>query len=197
MNFAIRNVKQYTAMQKMSQSIMKSAAKPQNSAAVSRFSGSAVSEDETLRRRALVDTFDPNSMTGQHIDPEKLELEKAKGERIREITEKLNMGKRLSQEEKDFLREHSPQLYEEVVKIEEEREKFRQELKGAKTPDEAEQLLIQKKTTIMSGSAKNSSPQMMLAAMEDEYKNFMGKGSDGEVEATGAAKTAAVLNALV
>jgi len=48
------------------------------------------------------------------------------------ITGKMKLGKRLSHDEKEYLRKHAPGLYAKAIKIEEEREEHRRALKIAK-----------------------------------------------------------------
>jgi len=56
------------------------------------------------------------------------------------ITNKIKFGKRLTHDEMEFLKIHNPDLYARAVKIEQEREEYRNALRSCKTKEEARNL---------------------------------------------------------
>jgi hypothetical protein len=109
-----------------------------------------------------------------------------KTKRIEDINNKMNSGRRLSHDEKEFLRIHAPDLYEKAVKIEKERDEFRRALSNCKTKEEAMRLKTLKcmelKTELeaMSCKFKGGEKQgdeefiiMRMMAIFDEFAEFI------------------------
>jgi len=67
-----------------------------------------------------------------------------KAKRVEDIKNKMKSGRRLSHDEKEFLRINAPDLYEKAMKIEKERDEFRRALEKCKTKEEASRLQAQK-----------------------------------------------------
>jgi hypothetical protein len=108
-----------------------------------------------------------------------------KAKRIGDIKNKMKSGKRLSFEEKEFLRIHAPDLYEKAMKIEKERDEFRKALEKCKTKEEAmrvqtsKALELQTEAQALSGDSKTGKDQgysefmaMRMMAIFDEYADF-------------------------
>ncbi|MBQ8904756.1 MAG: hypothetical protein IJY85_00120 [Ruminococcus sp.] len=63
---------------------------------------------------------------------------------LTEIRTKIDGGKKLTPDEMNYLRNHDPQTYQHVRKLEMETKQFERELKNCKTKDEVEKLRVQK-----------------------------------------------------
>lgn len=63
-----------------------------------------------------------------------------KSNAIQGIDAKLKSGKKLSPQEMDYLREHSPELYKKAVEVTREREAYERELKQCKTKEAVQKL---------------------------------------------------------
>ena len=69
------------------------------------------------------------------------ELEKARKEsKMSAITNLLRMGKRLTPEEKAYLRQHAPDLYHQAVSVEAERDAYKKALQSCRTKEAADRL---------------------------------------------------------
>jgi len=133
----------------------------------------------------------------QNWQKKKIELSAAKSEdskraddfiiakRIEDIKNKMKAGRRLSHDEKEFLRIHSPDLYEKAMKIERERDEFRRALANCKTKEEARRLQTSKAlelqaeaqasaANLKNGNGKDESEfiAMRMMAIFDEYADF-------------------------
>jgi len=108
-----------------------------------------------------------------------------KAKRVEEIKNKMKSGKRLSFEEKEFLRVNAPDLYEKAMKIEKERDEFRRALEKCKTKEEAQRLQaakaleLQTEAQAMSCKLKDGKERdenefmaMRMMAIFDEYADF-------------------------
>jgi len=108
-----------------------------------------------------------------------------KAKRIGDIKNKMKSGKRLSFEEKEFLRVNAPDLYEKAIKIEKERDEFRRALEKCKTKEEAmrvqtsKTLELQTEAQAMSCKFKDGQERdesefiaMRMMAIFDEYADF-------------------------
>jgi hypothetical protein len=109
-----------------------------------------------------------------------------KSKRLGDITNKMKSGKRLSHDEKEFLRIHAPDLYEKAMKIEKERDEFRRALANCKTKEEvarlkaAKSIELQAEAQAMSGKTKETKDQgysefiaMRMMAISDEFADFV------------------------
>jgi len=109
-----------------------------------------------------------------------------KGAAIKALESKMMGGKKLTPEELEYLREHHPELYEKAVKIEREREAYRQELEKAKSKEEvrkiherkAQEFLAEAKAiegSNLSKEQKKGALEFLMMRMNgvfDEYNNF-------------------------
>ena len=81
--------------------------------------------------------FEHVSVAGLKIKSRKEIDENTKGEIFKQINFKMMCGKRLSHEEKEFLKQHFPDTYEKAIRIEKEREEYRKALRSCKTKEAA------------------------------------------------------------
>ncbi len=109
--------------------------------------------------------------------------------RLNSIVGKLRIGQRLSIEELSWLRQNSPALYAKAVRIEQERTGFRKQLERCSTKEEArrahenktQQLVCEGaeigKSGMSSGDKLDAMDtlQMRMAAVDDEYRSFLGR----------------------
>jgi hypothetical protein len=109
-----------------------------------------------------------------------------KAKRLEDIKNKMKSGRRLSYNEKEFLRIHAPNLYEKAMKIEKERDEFRRALANCKTKEEVRRLQTSKflelkiEAQAMSGNSKDEKKQgdlefiaMRMMAIFDEFADFV------------------------
>ncbi len=109
-----------------------------------------------------------------------------KTKRIEDIKNKMKSGRRLSFDEKEFLRVHDPALYEKAIKIEKERDEFRRALANCKTKEEAMRLKTSKSLELRTeaqamsckfkdGQEKDDSEfiAMRMMAIFDEFADFV------------------------
>ncbi len=109
-----------------------------------------------------------------------------KTKKIEDIKNKMKSGKRLSHDEKEFLRINDPALYEKAIKIEKERDEFRRALANCKTKEEAMRLKTSKslelKTEADAMSVKSKDGKelgdldfiaMRMMAIFDEFADFV------------------------
>lgn len=61
---------------------------------------------------------------------------------LRKIHQKLDVGGKLTQKERDYLQDHDPEAYRELVNQEREQRAYEQALRRCKTQEEAQQLQI-------------------------------------------------------
>jgi len=95
--------------------------------------------------------------------------------RLEGVINKMKFGRRLSYDEKAFLKLQEPELYEKAIKIEEERAEFRRELSNCKTKQEVLQARSARATNLRTEARNNGdakSMTMRLMAMLDEFSDF-------------------------
>ena len=66
--------------------------------------------------------------------------EDADNEKLQKITDKVNVGAKLTDEEMEYLKEKNPQLYEKLRQIEKEQKAYEDALRHCKSKDEAQRL---------------------------------------------------------
>jgi hypothetical protein len=97
----------------------------------------------------------------------------AKTERIKH---KLLLGKKLSAEDMDWLREHAPDLYDKAKQVAREREHYKSELRRCRTKEDVERL-ERRMALSLTSTADKKDPEfavMRLAGCHDEYKEYKG-----------------------
>ena len=113
--------------------------------------------------------------------------EEADNEKLQAITNKVNVGMKLTDKEMDYLREKNPQLYEKLRQIEKEQKDYEDALRRCKTKDEAQRLHLARMGEAMQ-AAKNGdgtaayrmnrmSESMTAFSETGEYKSL---GSEAE-----------------
>jgi hypothetical protein len=98
--------------------------------------------------------------------------EETKANMLKLITDKMTFGKRLTRDEMDFLRKHSPEMYSRAVRAENEREEYRQALRNCKTKEQALHLHI---VTVMQPDKDNK------LALFDEFFEFANSKEFGDL----------------
>ena len=84
--------------------------------------------------------------------------------KLQKIKNKLRAGARLTGEEKEFLREHAPELYRKVIALERERAAYDEQLRAAKTREDAENIRMSK-MAMSAGSAKEENTEFDMIRM--------------------------------
>ncbi|MCI9163773.1 MAG: hypothetical protein HFG59_11065 [Lachnospiraceae bacterium] len=82
--------------------------------------------------------------------------------RLQKIKNKLKAGARLTGEEKEFLREHAPELYRKVIALERERAAYEEQLKTARTRDDAENIRMARMKTAAAIAQKEDAEFLMI-----------------------------------
>jgi len=108
-----------------------------------------------------------------------------KTKKLEDIKNKMKSGRRLSHDEKEFLRIHDPKLYEKAIKIEKERDEFRRALANCKTKEEVRRLQASKAMELQAeaqaaGKTKDDASKleklefigMRMMAIFDEFVDF-------------------------
>lgn len=96
------------------------------------------------------------SQTGKDKDPD--------ADKLQEILNKAKSGKKLTQEELDFLREKSPDNYRKIVAAMQQREMLRQQMEAAKSRMEAEQIYMSHMS-----AAQSTKDEIVLAQLKGEH----------------------------
>ena len=84
--------------------------------------------------------------------------------KLQKIKNKLRAGARLTGEEKEFLREHAPELYRKVIALERERAAYEEQLRAAKTREDTENIRMSK-MAMSAGSAKEENTEFDMIRM--------------------------------
>ncbi len=102
------------------------------------------------------------AQSGKDKDPD--------ADKIREIVDKARMGKKLNQDELNYLREKSPENYKKIVAAMQQREMLRQQMAAARSRMEAERIYMSHMT-----SAQKTGDEIVLGQL---------RGGHDEVVAT-------------
>lgn len=121
---------------------------------------------------------DKNEISGKYdseysrIFDELERLREEANDPMKSISNKLQMGKKLTEKEIKYLSENNPQLYKQYKAIMLEREMYKQMLKGADSKGQVRNLHTAK---IMSLSREVGSQMgdMRIMHIQDEYNNFV------------------------
>ena len=108
--------------------------------------------------------------------------EDADNEKLQKITDKVNVGAKLTNEEMEYLKEKNPQLYEKLRQIEKEQKAYEDALRHCKSKDEAQRLHMARVGEAMQ-AAKNGdgtaayrmnrmSESMTAFSESEEYKKL-------------------------
>jgi len=104
---------------------------------------------------------------------EDIERDHALAAKARPMRDKMKIGKQLTPEEMDFLRENFPELYTLAVRIEREMEQLRSQLNNCDTKEEKERLILQKTSQLMGAAKKDTGfVECMIAAINEEVRKM-------------------------
>jgi len=115
------------------------------------------------------------------------ELDCIKAKRLGDVRNKMKLGRKLSYDEKVFLKIHSLDLYEKAKKIEEERDEFRRALTNCKTKKEARRTQVTKSMELQmetknKGDLEFITTRMMrMMGILDEFSDFAKSKEYGEL----------------
>jgi hypothetical protein len=118
-----------------------------------------------------------NALFEQKLQQKKIEfsMAKLKSGKLREIEDKMKSGRRLSYDEKEFLRIHVLD-FEKAMRIENERDEFRYALANCKTKEEAKRLKTSKSLEMQREARTMSDSKfivMKMMAIFEEYADFI------------------------
>lgn len=113
-----------------------------------------------------------------------------KDNKMSSIRNLLNAGKRLTGDEKEYLRKHDHELYQQAMAIEEEQRSFKRAMERCKTKDEVNNLYFAKTGLLAdeatrafksSGSATSGKSKIqyisaLAAAIREAYLDFKAEG---------------------
>ena len=112
------------------------------------------------------------------VNPKDGELDSFKAKKLGDVRTKMKLGRRLSYDEKVFLKVHSLDLYEKAMKVEDERDEFRRALANCKTKGEARRVQVAKSMELQTetkdkGDLEFITTRMMrMMSILDEFSNF-------------------------
>ncbi|MDR2584319.1 MAG: hypothetical protein LBC75_12640 [Fibromonadaceae bacterium] len=98
--------------------------------------------------------------------------------KIGDVRNKMKLGRKLSYNEKVFIKMHAQDLYEKAMKIEEERNEFRRALANCKTKEEAKRTQIAKSTELQMETESNgdlefiTTRMMRMMSILSEFSDF-------------------------
>lgn len=119
------------------------------------------------------DCFDMQKCVSELLSPACGMTEEEKAEFMRKIMAKLASGSKLTQEELEFLQAENPQLYQQVVRVQNMRNSFEEQLKHARSKEEAQRLYAD----FMSGVGDDDPMREYLVAA---YQNVMDEFQSSE-----------------
>ena len=109
-------------------------------------------------------SYQLESILNKDEDPEKIQA------KLKSIRAKLELGKKLTAAELEYLRLHDPMLYMKAIKIEMSRKIMREQIKNSKTKEEVQRVV----SSNMSGvRGTKEDVQMEQAAITDESAKAM------------------------
>jgi len=89
------------------------------------------------------------------------------------IQNKMLAGKLLSDEEKNFLKEHFPEAYAKAIQIEQEVAQLKARLRASKSKEEANRIYMETKMNLMSGGVNDKGMLLMMPAIDEAYRESM------------------------
>jgi len=105
------------------------------------------------------------------------ELDCIKAKKLGDVRNKMKLGRKLSYDEKVFLKIYSSDLYEKAKKIEEERDEFRRALANCKTKEEARRTQITKSMELQM-ETKNKGDLEFITTRMMRMMSILGEFSD-------------------
>jgi hypothetical protein len=103
----------------------------------------------------------------------KANSDRLKAKALEDVKNKMKSGRRLSHDEKEFLRIHAPDLYEKAIKIEKERDEFRRALSNCKTKEDAWRVHSLKTLELQVKGQDVEFVAMRMMAILDEFADFI------------------------
>lgn len=120
-------------------------------------------------------SYQMESILNKEEDPERVQA------KLKSIRAKLSLGKKLTAEELEYLRQHDQVLYMKAIKIEMSRKMMRAQIKNSKTKEEVQRVI----SSHMSGvQVTKEDTQMEQAAIADESNKIIKSKRYNELPAT-------------
>ena len=148
---------------------------------------SSISEETRVRwnEREEMNSISPGEayILFKAADPNAEEVERSKelGAKAAKIQDKMLAGKKLSGSEKEFLREHFPDLAAKAARMEQEAKQLEKKLQCCKSKEEAQQAYMDAKMGIMNAvSKKDGAILFYIAALDATYSKYLKQGASSE-----------------
>ncbi|MCL1957296.1 MAG: hypothetical protein FWF63_08230 [Fibromonadales bacterium] len=99
-------------------------------------------------------------------------------EKLGDVRTKMKLGRKLSYDEKVFIKINAQDLYERAMKLEEERDEFRRALANCKTKEEAKRLQVTKSMELQTETQNKgdlefiTTRMMRMMGILDEFSSF-------------------------
>ncbi|MDL2289270.1 hypothetical protein LJB83_00715 [Clostridia bacterium OttesenSCG-928-F22] len=88
------------------------------------------------------------------------------------IQAKMLSGKRLSADEKSYLRKNYPEMHTTAMRVEQEVRRLKQDARRCKTKDDLNKLVTERKTQFMAAGSDSSLSLFMLPALDDASRTL-------------------------
>jgi len=120
------------------------------------------------------------------ISPEGCEGDRLRDKRLGDVRNKMKLGRKLSYDEKVFIKLNAHDLYKKAMKVEEERDEFRRALANCKTKEEARRVQITKSMELQMETNKGdlefvTTRMMRMMGILDEFSSFAKSEEYGEL----------------
>jgi hypothetical protein len=142
-------------------------------------SNAPMSETELEQRKADRDAMRGvsieearQSMADSHPMAASVAASKERAEKGRPIYNKAMSGQPLTEAEKSFLREHYPEVYAQAMRIEQEVNMLKSQMRSCKTKEDAQNLLMQRKAALLSGGKNDPSAMLLVSALDGAFRNL-------------------------
>jgi len=112
------------------------------------------------------------------VNPEECERGCFKDKKLEDVRTKMKLGRKLSYDEKVFIKINAQDLYEKAIKVEEERDEFRRALANCKTKEEARRFQVTKSMELQTETKNKddleflTTRMMRMMGILDEFFNF-------------------------
>jgi len=122
--------------------------------------------------------FPQKKVEVSEISPEGCEGDRLRDKRLGDVRTKMKLGRKLSYDEKVFIKLNAHDLYKKAIKVEEERDEFRRALANCKTKEEAKRLQITKSMELQTETQNKgdlefvTTRMMRIMGILDEFSHF-------------------------
>jgi len=131
--------------------------------------------------------FPQKKVEVSEVSLEECEVGCLKEKKLGDVRTKMKLGRKLSYDEKVFIKINAQDLYERAIKVEEERDEFRRALANCKTKEEARRLQITKSMELQTETKNKddlefvTTRMMRIMGILDEFSSFAKSEEYGEL----------------